>query len=126
MYTLRGLHDDRNELLLFVRCKIGLEQTMSDLIRREDVMALAKDICVPHKDGYVHKHRCVDALDVMELPSAEHKRKSGKWVKNKTESVLWYCSECDYGYYESTLIADTLYNFCPNCGADMRGERGTE
>ena len=52
-----------------------------DLIRREDVLRLAKDICIPHKDGYEYRHRCIDPLDVMELPSAE----PGRMMKVKAD-----------------------------------------
>lgn len=34
---------------------------------------------------------------------------------------MWECSECIY--YIDTDEPDTLPNFCPNCGADMRGEK---
>ncbi len=44
---------------------------MSDLISREAVMALAKDICVPTKDGTVYKHMCIDPDAIKELPSAQ-------------------------------------------------------
>ena len=46
---------------------------------------------------------------------------SGKWHK-------WYeCSCCgerddNYEMYEAVPFAGGLSNYCPNCGADMRGE----
>lgn len=54
--------------------------------------------------------------DVADAPAAD-KVVKGKWLRkyNDTFGWLWKCSECHYG--------DTrLFNFCPNCGADMRGE----
>lgn len=54
------------------------------------------------------------------LPTIE--RKTGKWLKAYGDHEAFgirpfyrYCSECN----ESTVWA---YNFCPHCGADMRGE----
>ncbi len=53
------------------------------------------------------------------LPPAEPKR--GRWIY-KTDLITaptgyWECSECK----EGRLLYEA--NFCPNCGADMRGER---
>lgn len=42
---------------------------MSELIDRQAAIALAKDICVPVKDGTVYKHRCIDPDAITELPS---------------------------------------------------------
>lgn len=44
---------------------------MSDLIDRQAAMSLAKDICVPIKNGTVYKHRCIDPDAIKELPSAQ-------------------------------------------------------
>ena len=54
--------------------------------------------------------------DIDRLPPAEPKR--GKWIHNGSQfKNRWICSECGYMYYLQKP------NFCPNCGADMRGER---
>ena len=42
-----------------------------DLIERQAAIALAKDICVPTKDGAVYKHRCIDTDAIRELPTAD-------------------------------------------------------
>ena len=67
---------------------------MSDLIDRQAALALAKDICVPTKDGTVYRHRCIDPQQIMELPSAEPER---KWIpvtealpKEKGEYLVSY------------------------------------
>lgn len=52
-------------------------------------------------------------------PSAEPKK--GEWKRKIVDSGFnadWVCSEC--GHREMTDFIS--YNFCPNCGADMRGE----
>lgn len=49
------------------------------------------------------------------------KQPQGKWIFNKEMSVtcsLWNCSVCN------RLNGNDSFNFCPNCGADMRGENG--
>lgn len=56
-----------------------------------------------------------DAMAVHERLKVEHK---GKWELTDALADVWHCSECGlviFGKYE-------MSNFCPNCGADMRGE----
>ena len=49
------------------------------------------------------------------LPSAQPERKNGEWTKNNS------CPFCGFlPWYERDI--HTL-SFCPNCGADMRGEK---
>lgn len=56
---------------------------------------------------------------VYDAPTIVPERKTGKW--NEAEEdwrgqiVWWECSECKQS-------VSTLCNYCPNCGADMRGE----
>lgn len=52
-----------------------------------------------------------DSIVVTEISSAE---KRGKWIDNGDCEYL--CSECGM-----SLLFEPHYNFCPNCGADMRG-----
>lgn len=42
--------------------------------------------------------------------------KKGKWITKPRVHGVTYCSECDF----ELKIDDT--NFCPNCGANMRGD----
>ena len=49
------------------------------------------------------------------LPSVQSERKNGKW--NVDEYGIYHCPFC-------CAINNTVYkNFCPECGADMRGEQ---
>jgi len=41
---------------------------MTDLVNRQDVLDLAKDIVVPTKDGETYRHRCIDPDKVKRLP----------------------------------------------------------
>ena len=55
-----------------------------------------------------------------ELPPAQPERKMGKWERHYCEDGNpdgWQCDKCKEWYY----FGQTLPNFCPNCGADMRG-----
>ena len=97
---------------------------MDDLIRRQDavneVVAWLKDRMSDKKNGKPLTDRIND------LPSAQPERKKGRWIITKTERG-WNCAEyptevtcsnCNYiEDYQKAL------DFCPNCGADMRGEQ---
>lgn len=55
----------------------------------------------------------VEAMDrLMEMIG---ERKEGKWI-NDTNYSGWTCTNC--GYHDGCAV----YNYCPNCGARMRGE----
>ena len=60
-------------------------------------------------------------------PSAQSKRMRGRWVKDEEASSqhcesIYVCSACNnmdaWGEAEKNT-----FKFCPNCGADMRGEK---
>lgn len=57
---------------------------------------------------------CISHLSTM--LSAQPERKKGKWLLRPNIYGVAYCSECDYELHTNNT------NFCPNCGADMRGE----
>lgn len=54
---------------------------------------------------------------VADVPPAQPQRIEGRWIDvTKTGGAeLWKCSEC------GELELEDSY-FCPNCGADMRGD----
>ena len=56
---------------------------------------------------------------IEKLPSAQPERKKGKWTF--LEPNGFKCSECNR--YLNIACGDVKMNFCPNCGADMRGEQ---
>ena len=46
----------------------------------------------------------------------------GEWkTSNLPKGEMKYCSECGFGQY---IKDERTYNFCPNCGADMREREG--
>ena len=61
----------------------------------------------------VMKAECLAEID--DAPTIEPERKKGEWTKDNS------CPFCGFlPWYERDI--HTL-SFCPNCGADMRGEQ---
>lgn len=105
-----------------------VDDGMDDLIsRRAAIDAVCMEWCgVKHQDC---KHPfdvekdddywcdgCETALlTLSDLPSAEPK--TGEWVWSK-DNASWCCGTCGCVFEEIEWKPE--YNFCPNCGADMR------
>ena len=73
---------------------------------------------------------CSGATKLIEsLPYVQSDRKIGKWYKPTgmmpPEYIgVYACSVCDaFAMRSWKHHTQVLTNFCPNCGADMRGER---
>ena len=110
---------------------------MSDLIEREDAI---KALRVAYFDKRIQSAKddpCViDAMtdwairQIKAIPSA---RPKGEWVEREVfeDAVIneWQsarCSECAKYHTTPYMYYFDNFNFCPNCGADMRGERADE
>ena len=95
-----------------------------------DADALSKKLCettIFIKDGEVFQHMINDA------PTVQADRPHGEWVEVverteqydregvKTWATLYQCSNC--GFVLNAIEGHIgQYDFCPNCGADMRKE----
>jgi hypothetical protein len=80
----------------------------NDTISRQAAIDLINDIDLIN---FTAKGIVRDRL--RKLPSAQPDRKNGKWIDGYKRQT---CSVCKQKGFRS-------WNFCPNCGADMRGER---
>ena len=101
---------------------------MSDLIRRDDVEKTIRKLCdVCGEDKKYNGIMCgacnldsfIRVLD--DIPSAEPERHRGEWIEDGHERGFSKCSKC--GYIAVSVLSERHYNFCPNCGADTRGEK---
>lgn len=70
--------------------------------------------------GWLQEH------DRILTQSVEPERKKGEWIEEDLSGYLtpggnsiYHCSEC--GHKEGPWPHPRLTNFCPSCGADMRG-----
>ena len=119
------------------------------IIQLPSTQPVDKDINVPTND-YISRQAAIDAvykcadifagdMPVMvvkadayealaQLPSAQPERKRGKW--NFIGDNMFECTSCGVVYTTRQLNGLRNYDtdpyapkFCPNCGADMRGEQ---
>jgi len=67
-----------------------------------------------------------EAKKSLEWAISKLKENKGEWLKIYPDHEEWNVYECSHCGEEFDLIEgtpyDNGYNFCPNCGADMRGE----
>lgn len=89
---------------------------MDDLISRQtaiDMLATMQGRCTS-KTALIQNSKIWQ--QIKDLPPAQPERKKGTWIDlGKDRAIRWQCSECGR--------KDThIYNYCPDCGADMRGE----
>ena len=93
-------------------------QTSEDLISRKAVLDLAKDLTF---EGGC-KHRCVDVIKIIELPSAEPKTAKCHEVY-KAHEMIEDRLHCSCGCELVITRQWDLYNYCPNCGAKIVVQR---
>ena len=62
---------------------------------------------------------CMEYYDIFELPASDVRPVvRGRWIRNATSNLHMNCSNC--GKVFSNVFQPLLFNYCPNCGADMR------
>jgi hypothetical protein len=122
-------------------CSYSEKPNSSDTISRQ----AAIDALMHNQDVYSHNFyddpidkytAAIIAADIdslVNLPSAEPERPKGKWIPHieksreyigtvliNVEYDYWFCDTCGY----RVKNGQPTYNFCPNCGADMRKREG--
>ena len=110
------------------------DTNVGDMINRQDVLALAKDVILINGA----KHRCIDATQIHELPSAQPERcedcrnfnkarllipqperKKGHWIVINESAGLYECDQC----HEWSCCVG---KYCMHCGSPMEVEDGTK
>jgi len=86
---------------------------MAEYIDREAVITMLETECSPRVMAYL-----VDQLNA--IPAADVRPVvRGKW-KEDWETGCSECSACGESYLWEDYDGVCEWNFCPNCGADMR------
>ena len=95
-----------------------------DLIERQAAIDEIKEIYEWHDN--VSKERIIEHFK--RLPSAQPERKTGQ-LKYESAYNWFRCNVCrkiypsEFMQYFDSCQYQPGFNFCPNCGADMRGEQ---
>ena len=87
---------------------------MSDLISRQAAIEICDDELL-HSE-YYSPIRTWNRI--LQLPSAQPERKKGKWERYGHD----FFGDNEYRCTACEKTANIKTAFCPNCGADMRGE----
>jgi len=99
------------------------EQTMNDLIRREDAIEAYSDIYwIDDRLNLAYREE-LDKIDekIRNIPTVEvADRPQGEWIPSDTDGFV--CSVCKNGYRnQPTLMGRPMFEYCPVCGARMKG-----
>lgn len=86
-----------------------------DAISRKDAVFALNDAQVEYDENYKGLGKAKEIID--NLPPIQPIRPKGKWM-NVLEDI-YHCNLCKKSHCFKT-------NFCPNCGADMRGEENAD
>ncbi len=75
-------------------------------------------------DNGMFTNGILQAVDETPTINPESLRPKGEWLDKMVRD--WHCSECGQSVPKQVRFDGYCYddklNFCPNCGADMRGE----
>lgn len=103
---------------------ISALENKGDLISRQAVLATFDNMDKAlDEDRTVEKYKELLTECIKVLPSAENK---GEWIAQDIHNCCteFKCSKCGYTHVFTHLYGKPTadYTYCPNCGADMRGE----
>ena len=98
---------------------------MADFIDREHLLTSFCAHCIESgTDGKQCKVNCADVEIIKNQPVADVRENvHGVWKKKTNPHLgheyIWHCSNCGQDCM-ATIMGKPKWNFCPNCGADMR------
>ena len=103
----------------------GKEQTMRELVYKDEAYK-AIDNCI--RDGWDRISPSEAKMNIRHLVSdvSEADRPQGEWYQIKDHKVmgegyLWHCSLCGHRVYQDSSANYPTENYCPTCGARMKG-----
>lgn len=95
-----------------------------DAISRQAVYDILTMTCVRRNDAIEIIGNIVGEVSI--LPPVRPIRPKGEWKKTTKvvmgAGYMWFCDKCHHEVYEVLTRPYPSEKFCPNCGADMRGE----
>ena len=93
------------------------------MVKKQDVLQLIDDQLKRTADSYTMDDAAEVVLlmirnKVENMPEAVVR---GEWIE--TKYYTWECGVCGFHPFKGYIPKEPNFNFCPNCGADMRGEK---
>ena len=92
-----------------------------DAVSRRDAIDAHCELCADK--ATCNCDICPDVEVFYLLPSAQPEREKGEWIPvhplQSDDCGAYMCSKCKTRMWE---IRPSVYHYCPNCGADMRGK----
>jgi hypothetical protein len=101
------------------------------MTENEQIEEMAESICMEHADGicsanyFTCDHNCEYKIIASQFYSKGYRKvERGEWKKTCVPDV-YQCTNCKRPTKMDMFCdSEVLRAFCPNCGADMRGEKG--
>lgn len=90
---------------------------------KDECMIVKKDSVKMNNRGWRLESTALES--VKNIPTADVQPvMRGKWIKQEEPYVNTYeCSNCNRWFtIEDEIPEENNYNYCPNCGADMRND----
>ena len=117
-----GMHPISAEAVLEVVKELSEHGTNLAEVGRDAISRQAAIEVVQNRHMMLSKEKVLLINDLEKLPSAQPERARGTWMP---DTMCYYeerfiCSECKGNYKVDTCMGNPMWNFCPNCGADMR------
>ena len=75
--------------------------------------------CLCLVENFINEQPTADVVEVVRGEWADYKGDNNEWLRNDGKSVFCQCSKCEELYVRNFMYK---FNYCPNCGADMRGD----
>ena len=118
--VVKELSEHGTNLALLGTDAITKQQAIDALrkLREEDIEDYGCEI----PEGFNQDHLDRATFAIKQLPPIQPKK--GKWIKTARWGRVYYCDQCrNYLDFDGVNAGRGSTNFCPNCGADMRGEK---
>ena len=99
---------------------ISREAAIDAIVNSVSEIGLHDNSEVARYGATFRQHEIIDIIEG--LPSTQPERKKGWWLTSDDMYETGICSVCGHDSQEPVSYTITMYKYCPNCGADMRGE----
>ena len=87
----------------------------------EEAIEVINNLVTPTDD--VHQFIAIHNALEMSIEALKNQRKKGKWERDVCRYICSNCKKRCEEIVNDGLRLNQLSDYCPNCGADMRGEK---